>query len=174
MASKSARGLLVAVAMLAIGLSHLTPARAQARPERIVTVSPWTATLDPNNPRTPEYGCLPEAIYLAGEIRSQVTKVTDARGVVHYTHQLIPNHVVGYGLRSGARYRAVGTHYHSGEVLHGGPEPKPPFHLAEMQNFYVIGQVQATDFMLHLLVRITVNANGQGRGFVEQFRVECR
>jgi hypothetical protein len=160
--------------MLAIGLSHATPALAQARTEKIVTVSPWTATLDPNNPQTPEYGCLPEAIYLAGQIRSQVTKTTDARGRVHYSHHLIPNHVEGYGLTSGARYRAVGTHYHSGELFHGGPVPAPPFRLVEKQNFYVIGQGQATDFRLHLLVRVTVNANGDARGFVEQFRVECR
>jgi hypothetical protein len=160
---------------MVVSLARTVAVQAQATTTRIVSVSPWNVILDPSNPQTPEFACLPEPIHLQGEIRSQVTKTIDSTGAVHYTHQLIPNQVLGVGLVSGARYRATGTHYHSGEVLHGGPPPDPggPFHLAVMQNFFVIGQGRAPDFLLKLLARVTVNANGEAHAVVELFLVKC-
>lgn len=161
-----------------VGLALLqAPVQAQkATTSQTVSATPWVVTLDPENPETPEYSCLPEAIYLQGELRSQVTKTVDATGKVQYTHHMLPNHVEGIGLSSGASYKAIGVHNHKGEVLHGGPPPDPTrtFQLAVMQVFNVIGQGQATDFRLFLNARVTVNANGQARGSVEQFRVECQ
>jgi hypothetical protein len=76
----------------------------------------------------------------------------------------------------GRLYRAVGMHYHTGTERDENPplNPDGPFHWAIMQNFYVIGEGQAPDFKLHLLVRVTFNANGELRGFVDQFRVTCQ
>lgn len=88
------------VGLLVMGLASATPAGAQAKTERIVTVSPWH---DPT-----------------------------------------------------------------------APEPVPPFHLAYMQNFYVIGPGPAVDLLLHILERITLDANGEARGYVLQVSVECR
>ena len=97
MRSRVSRGAAAAAWALAVGLAQGAPVQAQATTEKIVTVSPWTQVLDPSDPTTPEFACLPEPIFLAGEIRSQVTKTTDATGRVHYTHHLVPSHVEGFG-----------------------------------------------------------------------------
>jgi len=170
------RWFLMAASMLAIGSAHVRPAQAQATTVRTVMVTPVQMTVF-----VPcALNGLGEQVLLTGQLRSQVTVTEDATGVVHYTHQLIPDGVQGVGQTSGTKYRATGMHYHSGEWLHGDPNdpnnplPNPPYHLQYIQNFRVIGQGPGNNFLLHILWRVTVNANGQVTGYVDDYSEECR
>ena len=115
--------------------------------------------------------CTGESIAFEGSLHLVRQRTETANGWHVQGH--VNEHLVGVGLLSGARY--VGTI--SGSVNVNVATP-----LRESSNATLVSTVhivrvgepaQSDDYSEHIIVRLTINANGEEKAFADEFRGGC-
>jgi len=112
--------------------------------------------------------CLGEPVLLESTVHVVLHTTVDANGAVFTTRHTQPMGAIGVGLISGTTYHATGV---TKRLTNAGP---PPSDFTIVNNFNVIGEGDAPNFLVHQLVHVTTNANGDLAAEVEQDQVECR
>ena len=151
------RGLLISLAVVATGLLAFTSASATATTEKI----PFDIVL------APEEAC-GEAIHLSGTLLAQFTFTESSGGNVEIGFHFNPQGVTGVGLTSGATYHATG------ETL-GTTTIKAKGGISDtfVNNFKIIGEGSAPNFLQTDVIHLTVNANGDVTATVEKSMIRC-
>ena len=149
---------LLSVFVLAlIGIMRPASVQAAAVTETTVETIPFEDVVQ---------GC-GEDIIINGEIHVVFHVTEDASGGFHVHTLFHPQGLTGVGATSGATYHAVG-------------ETKTSFNTngattyTFVNNFKMIGEGQAPNYLVHNTVHVTINANGEPSAFVDNTSVECR
>jgi hypothetical protein len=151
------RHLIFLLAVVATGLLAVTSASAQATTEKI----PFDTVL------VPEEAC-GEAIHLSGTLLAQFTFTESSGGNVEIGFHFNPQGVRGVGQTSGAIYHATG------ETL-GTTTIKAKGGISDtfVNNFKIIGEGSAPNFLQTDVIHLTVNANGDVTATVEKSMIRC-
>ena len=151
------RRLIILFAVVASGLLAVTAASATATTEKI----PFDIVL------APEEAC-GEAIHLSGTLLAQFTFTESSGGNVEIGFHFNPQGVTGVGLTSGATYHATG------ETL-GTTTIKAKGGISDtfVNNFKIIGEGRAPNFLETDVIHLTVNANGVVTATVEKSIIRC-
>jgi hypothetical protein len=151
------RHLIVLLAVVATGLLAVTSASAQGTTEKI----PFDTVL------APEEAC-GEAIHLSGTLLAQFTFTESSGGNVEIGFHFNPQGVRGVGLTSGATYHATG------ETL-GTTTIKAKGGISDtfVNNFKIIGEGSAPNFLETDVIHLTVNAKGVVTATVEKSMIRC-
>jgi hypothetical protein len=151
------RHLVILLAVAATGLLAVTSASARATTEKI----PFDIVL------APEEAC-GEAIHLSGTLLAQFTFTESSGGNVEIGFHFNPQGVTGVGLTSGATYHATG------ETL-GTTTIKAKGGISDtfVNNFKIIGEGSAPNFLETDVMHLTVNANGVVTATVEKSMIRC-
>jgi hypothetical protein len=112
--------------------------------------------------------CLGEPVLLEGTVHVVLHTTVDANGDTRTTRHTQPMGITGVGLVSGTTYHATGV---TERVTNAG---SPPSEFTVVNNFNIIGEGEALNLLVHQLVHVTTNANGDVTAEVEQDAVECR
>ena len=151
------------VCLIALALAMLLPVTVSAQATTTTTNEqvPFNMTL--NN------ACLGEPVVLSGTLHvlNHVT-VTPAGDVYLKTHAQ-PQGVTGTGQVSGMKWQATGVtqqEVHTRTAL--------PFTRTFVNNFKIVGEGKAPNYMVHNLIHVTVNPNGVTTSDVSNTSVECR
>jgi hypothetical protein len=80
-----------------------------------------------------------------------------------------PQGLTGIGLLSGATYHAVGETRDTTTISGTGGST-----FTFVNNFKIIGEGQATNYLVHETFHVTINASGEVTAFVDNFSVDCR
>jgi hypothetical protein len=110
-----------------------------------------------------------ENISLSGPLHV-LTSVTLTKDSVHLDTHFQPQDVTGVGSVTGTTYRATGV-TRENTTFHGAGFP---FIDTFVNNFRMIGRSSASNFMVHVVFHITVNANGVTTAVPEHVSVDCR
>jgi hypothetical protein len=148
---------IILLAVVATGLLAVTSASATATTEKI----PFDIVL------APEDAC-GEAIHLSGTLLAQFTFTESSGGNVEIEFHFNPQGITGVGLTSGATYHATG------ETL-GTTTIKAKGGISDtfVNNFKIIGEGTAPNFLETDVVHLTVNANGVVTATVEKSMIRC-
>jgi hypothetical protein len=111
-----------------------------------------------------DYG---EEVHVTGKLHLLVHVTFDNTGGVHVKIQSNDQGVSGTGLTSG-------DIYHRTVTINGEFNIKVGQQATIVRNLNFIGQGNANDFLLHMLIHFTVNANGTVTAEVFDFNVECK
>ena len=151
------RHLITLVAVVACGLLAVTSASARAVTEKI----PFDFVL------APEAAC-GEAIHLSGTLLAMFSFTESSSGNVEIGFHFNPQGITGVGLTSGATYHATG------ETL-GTTTIKAKGGISDtfVNNFKIIGEGSAPNFLETDVIHVTVNANGVVTATVEKSMIRC-
>jgi hypothetical protein len=146
---------------LAAASSHTTPAAAQATTVTTSETIPFTDTRA--NP------CNLDLVTFSGQMHVTNHVTTDASGGAHVRTHVNYQNVSGSGLPSGRTYRVVTT---TNETLNDNDGPQ--YEMTVIQVVNLISQGSAPNAQLHIVLHITINANGQTTSEVTETRIGCR
>ena len=88
-------------------------------------------------------------------------------GGVHFKFQSSDQGISGTGLTTGDKYHRTGATNSEFNAKVGEQS-------TVVDSFNIIGQGNGNNFLLHVILHITVNANGTVAAEVFDFRVECK
>jgi hypothetical protein len=94
---------------------------------------------------------------------------TDASGGYHLKTHTNYQDVSGTGSPSGLNYRIVTT---TNETVNDSSTPQ--FETTVIQTIKAVSQTSAPNLFIHVVMHITVNANGETTSTVTELRGECR
>jgi hypothetical protein len=151
------RHLIILLAVVASGLLAVTSASATAVTEKI----PFDFVL------APEEAC-GEAIHLSGTLLAEFSFTESSGGNVEIGFHFNPQGITGVGLTSGASYHATG-------VTLGTTTIKAKGGISDtfVNNFKIIGEGSAPNFLETDVIHITVNAKGVVTATVEKSMIRC-
>ncbi len=152
------RRLIILLAVVASGLIAATSASAaRATTEKI----PFDVVL------APEEAC-GEAIHLSGTLLAQFRFTESSGGNVTIGFHFNPQGITGVGLTSGATYHATGE-------TQGTTTLKATGGISDtfVNNFKIIGEGSAPNFLQTDVVHLTVNAQGVVTATVEKVTIRC-
>jgi hypothetical protein len=151
------RRLIILLAVVASGLLAVTSASAAAVTEKI----PFDFVL------APEEGC-GEAIHLTGTLLAEFSLTESSSGNVEVGFHFNPQGITGVGLTTGATYHATGETLGTTTIrAEGGISD------TFVNNFKIIGEGRAPNFLETDVIHLTVNANGEVTASVEQSMIRC-
>jgi hypothetical protein len=151
------RRLIILLAVVASGLIAVTSASATADTEKI----PFDFVL------APEEAC-GEAIHLSGTLLAMFSFTETPGGNVQIGFHFNPQGITGVGLTSGATYHATGETLGTTTIkVNGGISD------TFVNNFKIIGEGSAPNFLETDVVHLTVNANGVVTATVEKSMIRC-
>jgi hypothetical protein len=151
------RRLIILLAVVASGLLAVTSASATAVTERV----PFDFVL------APEEGC-GEAIQLSGTLLTEFSFTETSSGNVEIGFHFNPQGITGVGLTSGAAYHATGETLGTTTIRANGGISD-----TFVNNFKIIGEGSAPNFLETDVIHLTVNANGVVTATVEQSMIRC-
>ena len=151
------RRLLISLAVGACSLLAITPASATATTEKI----PFDFVL------APEEAC-GEAIHLSGTLLAQFSFTETSGGNVEIAFHFNPQGITGVGLTSGATYHATGETLGTTTIRATGGISD-----TFVNNFKIIGEGSAPNFLETDVIHLTVNANGVVTASVEKSMIRC-
>jgi hypothetical protein len=151
------RRLLISLAVGACSLLAITSAEETATTEKI----PFDVVL------APEEAC-GEAIHLSGTLLAMFSFTESSGGNVEIGFHFNPQGITGVGLTSGATYHATG------ETL-GTTTIKAKGGISDtfVNNFKIIGEGSAPNFLQTDVIHLTVNAKGVVTATVEKSTIRC-
>jgi hypothetical protein len=151
------RRLIILLAVAVSALIAATSASANADTEKI----PFDIVL------APEDAC-GEAIHLSGTLLAMFTFTATPGGNIETGFHFNPQGITGVGLTSGATYHATG------ETL-GTTTEKAKGGISDtfVNNFKIIGEGSAQNFLETDVIHLTVNANGVVTATVEKSMIRC-
>jgi hypothetical protein len=151
------RHLIILLAVVASGLLAVTSASATAVTEKI----PFDFVL------APEEAC-GEAIHLSGTLLAEFSFTESSGGNVEIGFHFNPQGITGVGLTSGASYHATG-------VTLGTTTIKAKGGISDtfVNNFKIIGEGSAPNFLETDVIHLTVNAKGVVTATVEKSMIRC-
>jgi hypothetical protein len=151
------RHLIILLAVVASGLLAVTSASATAVTEKI----PFDFVL------APEEAC-GEAIHLSGTLLAEFSFTESSGGNVEIGFHFNPQGITGVGLTSGASYHATG-------VTLGTTTIKAKGGISDtfVNNFKIIGEGSAQNFLQTDVIHLTVNANGDVTATIEKSMIRC-
>jgi hypothetical protein len=109
-----------------------------------------------------------EEVHLTGEIHTVIRFVTNSTtGGIHIKFHANDQGISGIGLTTGDRYHRTGAtnSEHNAKV---GEE------ITVVDSFNIIGQGNGNNFLAHVTIHMTVNANGDVTAEVVKFSIECK
>jgi hypothetical protein len=145
------------LAVVASGLLAATSASATAVTEKI----PFDTVL------APEEAC-GEAIHLSGTLLAEFSFTESSGGNVEIGFHFNPQGITGVGLASGTTYHATGETLGTTTVRANGGISD-----TFVNNFKIIGEGRAQNFLETDIVHLTVNANGVVTANVEKSMIRC-
>ncbi len=151
------RRLIILLAVVASGLLAVTSASATAVTERV----PFDFVL------APEEGC-GEAIQLSGTLLTEFSFTETSSGNVEVGFHFNPQGITGVGLTSGATYHATGETLGTTTIRANGGISD-----TFVNNFKIIGEGSAPNFLETDVIHLTVNANGVVTATVDQSMIRC-
>jgi hypothetical protein len=151
------RRLIILLAVVASGLLAVTSASATAVTEKV----PFDFVL------SPEEGC-GEAIQLSGTLLAEFSFTGTSSGNVEIGFHFNPQGITGVGLTSGATYHATGETLGTTTIRANGGISD-----TFVNNFKIIGEGSAPNFLETDVIHLTVNANGVVTATVEQSMIRC-
>jgi hypothetical protein len=149
--------LIIVLAVLATGLLAVTSASARATTEKI----PFDIVL------APEEAC-GEAIHLSGTLLAQFRTTETSGGNLAVGFHFNPQGITGVGLTSGATYHATGETQGTTTI-----KAKGGISDTFVNNFKIIGEGSAQNFLQTDVFHLTVNANGDVTATVERSMIRC-
>jgi hypothetical protein len=151
------RHLIILLAVVTSGLLAVTSASATAVTEKI----PFDFVL------APEEAC-GEAIHLSGTLLAEFSFTESSGGNVEIGFHFNPQGITGVGLTSGASYHATG-------VTLGTTTIKAKGGISDtfVNNFKIIGEGSAPNFLQTDVIHLTLNANGDVTATVEKSMIRC-
>ena len=108
-----------------------------------------------------------EEVHLTGKLHHLVHFITNSTGGVHFKFQSSDQGITGTGLTTGDKYHRTGATNSEFNAKVGEQS-------TVVDSFNIIGQGNGNNFLLHVTLHITVNANGTVTAEVFDFRVECK
>jgi hypothetical protein len=151
------RHLISVLAIVTFGLLAVTSASARATTEKI----PFDTVLAPAD-------ACGEAIHLSGTLLAQFTSSETPSGNVEVGFHFNPQGVTGVGLTSGATYHATGETLGTTTIRAGGGTSD-----SFVNNFKIIGEGKAQNFLETDVFHVTVNANGVVTATVDKSMIRC-
>jgi hypothetical protein len=151
------RRLIILLVVVASGLLAATSASATAVTEKI----PFDFVL------APEEAC-GEAIHLSGTLLAEFSFTESSGGNVTIGFHFNPQGITGVGLTSGATYHATGETLGTTTVRATGGISD-----TFVNNFKIIGEGSAPNFLETEIVHLTVNAKGVVTASVEKSMLRC-
>lgn len=151
------RRLIISLAVVSSGLLAVTSASARAVTEKI----PFDSVL------AAEEGC-GEAIHLSGTLLAQFTFTEGPSGNVEVGFHFNPQGITGVGLTTGATYHATGETLGTTTIKANGG-----FSDTFVNNFKIIGEGSAPNFLQTDVIHVTINANGEVTASVERSTIRC-
>lgn len=151
------RHLISVLAIVTFGLLAVTSASASATTEKI----PFDTVLAPAD-------ACGEAIHLSGTLLAQFTSSETPSGNVEVGFHFNPQGVTGVGLTSGATYHATGETLGTTTIRAGGGTSD-----SFVNNFKIIGEGKAQNFLQTDVFHVTVNANGVVTATVDKSMIRC-
>ena len=113
--------------------------------------------------------CNGDTVAYQGTVHVTNTLTTDSSGGVHLkTHSNFQD-VSGVGVPSGLSYRVVTTR---NETVNDSDSAQ--FETTVIQTIKAISQGSAPNLFIHIVMHVTVNANGQTTSTVQETSIECR
>jgi hypothetical protein len=114
--------------------------------------------------------CTGEFIHFTGRMHIVSHTSFDANGGLHNKYQLQPMGLSGTVIGTGVKYKGVG-------VTKFQPYSYPigePISITNVNNYRLIGQGPAVNFMVHQTIHITFNANEEMTANVENVKMTCK
>lgn len=108
-----------------------------------------------------------EEVHLTGELNNVVHFIINSTGGVHFKFHSSDQGITGTGLTTGDKYQRTGATNSEFNAKVGEQS-------TVVDSFRVIGQGNGNNFLLHVTLHITVNANGTVTAEVFDFSVECK
>jgi hypothetical protein len=108
-----------------------------------------------------------EVVDLSGTLHVLFCTTLDGNGGFHTKYHFQPQGVSGTGQTTGDKYQATGV---TQREFNGKVGSEFTF----VNNFRIIGQGPGNNFLVHQLVHVTVNANGEVTAFVDNSSIECK
>lgn len=146
-----------AVALAIVGLVVQTPTRAAVI---VNTQVPFTLTVATT--------CFPEIVVLTGSTHILQTSEVDDNGGIHFKSQLQSQGISGIGMITGVKYQGMSL-----RQTHTIDHSTPALETTLMLDIRVIGQGSANNFLLHVTMHMTINANGEVTANVVNTGIEC-
>ena len=112
--------------------------------------------------------CAGESVQLSGELHTVSHVTFDANGGFHLEQMSQPINVSGLSA-SGVRYQGTGVTRSSVNI--DGP---PPLEQTMINNFRIIGQGPGNNYLVHVTLHMTVNANGTVTSNVTNASIDCK
>jgi len=156
------RSFLLSIAIASIALMFCAPALAEVTTNVSIPVSipvfiPCAA------------GGAGETVTLSGDLHI-LTSITINSNTLHLTQHFQPQGITGVGSVTGDKYQGTGVTRAdlnvNGVIF--------PFNTTTVNNFRIIGQGPGNNFLVHVNVHTTVNANGDVTATVDNFSLECK
>ena len=113
--------------------------------------------------------CGNETVVVSGRVHLVMHGTISSSGNVHAVVHVNPQNIRGFGVTTGTQYLAPGMLQTVTNM--NGPAPVTE---TFVNNFELIGQGAAPDFMLHQNLHLTVNANGEITAAFDHFTSECK
>ena len=108
-----------------------------------------------------------EGVHLTGRLHHLVHFTFDGAGGVHFKFHSSDQGITGTGLTTGDKYQRTGATNSEFNAKVGEQS-------TVVDSFNIIGQGNGNNFLLHVTLHITVNANGTVTAEVFDFSVECK
>lgn len=110
-----------------------------------------------------------EPIEVSGRLHLVMHGTITSSGHVNAVGHVNPQNIRGFGLTTGTKYLAPGMLQTATNM--NGPAPLTD---TFVNNFHLIGQGDAPDFLFHQNLHLTVNANGDVTAVVDNTNFECK
>ncbi len=85
-------------------------------------------------------------------------------------YHIQPQQVSGVGQLTGVKYQGTGVTQGISHTSFDGSS----YVYTQAGNFRIIGQGPGNNFLVHSLIHMTVNANGETTAYVDNFSSECK
>jgi len=108
-----------------------------------------------------------DVVVLSGDLHMLVRMTADQAGGGHATLHFQTQGLSGVGLTTGDKYQATDGSIEEFNFRFGEE-------VTLVENFRVIGQGPGNNFLVHLNVHVTINANGTRTASVANSSVECK
>ena len=108
-----------------------------------------------------------EEVHLTGKLHHLVHFIINSTGGVHFKFHSSDQGITGTGLTTGDKYQRTGATNSEFNAKVGEQS-------TVVDSFNIIGQGNGNNFLLHVTLHITVNANGTVTAEVFDFSVECK
>jgi hypothetical protein len=113
--------------------------------------------------------CNGDVVAFSGTLHIANTLTTDSSGGYHLRTHSNYQDVSGTGTPSGANYRITTT---NNETVNDSDTPQ--FETTVIQTIKAVSQGAIPNLFIHVVLHVTVNANGQTTSSVTEIRTECR